>query len=291
MKRLFFITLIMMSLPLFSKAQVAPIVSAEVEKEIVKNFSAALEVEHRWQEAFKDSDRLSASFGLDYKINKYVKIGASYAFLYKKENYIKEWKSDTAALNYWQDRHRFNGYVTGSYKLGNFKISLRERFQYTMWDKKKIRRMKDEWGENIKDSNGNKINETYEEGRYKPLLRSRLQVEFDKKRSKFAPYVGVEFFTLLSPDTDYEEVDTGGNYYKDNQGNYKHVAQGAEGRGTHTKVVEKSLDKIRYTVGVEYKIAKSHKLKLYYNYNDRNNADSGDDDVSNQIGFGYKFDF
>ena len=80
--------------------------------------------------------------------------------LHKKEHYVKEWKSDTAVLNYWQNRHRFNGYVTGSYKLGNFKFSLRERFQYTMWDKTKIRRKKDEWGENIKDENGNKIKVT-----------------------------------------------------------------------------------------------------------------------------------
>lgn len=290
--RKFIIAIALMGLiPMALNAQVGPILSVEVEKEIVKDFSATIEAEYRWKDAFKDTDRISGTFGLDYKVNKYFKFGASYALLHKKEHYVKEWKSDTAVLNYWQNRHRFNGYVTGSYKLGNFKFSLRERFQYTMWDKTKMRRLKDEWGENVKDENGNKINVTYKEGRYKPMMRSRLQIEFDKKKAKFIPYVGVEFFNLLSPDTDYDEVETGGNYYKDSNGEYKHVAQGAEGKGTHTKVVEKSLDKIRYSAGVEYKIAKHSKLKLYYNYNDNRNSEPADNDVKHQIGLSYKFDF
>lgn len=291
MKRYLIIALLALVLPISLKAQIGPILGVEVEKEIVKNFSAAVEAEYRWQDAFKDTERISGSFGLDYKVNKYFKFGASYALLHKKEHYVKEWKSDTAVLNYWQNRHRFNFYVTGSYKWGSVKFSLRERFQYTMWDKKKIRRVKDQWGENVKDEYGNKINETYTEGRYKPVLRSRFMVEYDKKKAALKPYVSVEFFNLLNPQTDYDEVDTGGDYYKDNNGEYKHVAQGAEGKGTHIKVVENSLDRIRYSVGVEYKVAKNNELKFYYNYNDNKNSEPEDNDVKHQIGIAYKFSF
>lgn len=290
MKKIAIVALCALLFPILAKAQVGPILGVEVEKEIVKNFSAAIEAEYRWQDAFKDTERISGSFGLDYKINKYVKVGVSYALLHKKEHYVKEWSSDTAILNYWQNRHRFNAYVTGSYKWGDFKFSLRERFQYTMWDKKKIRRLKDEWGDNIKDENGNKINEIYKEGRYKPVLRSRLQIEYDKKKAKFTPYVSVEFFSLLSPDYDFVQVGTGGDYYEDLKGNIKPVPAGSEGKGDIAKVYEKSLDRIRYSAGVEYKVAKNHKLKLYYNYNDNRN-DEANEDVKHQVGLGYKFDF
>lgn len=290
MKRLLIVALCAV-VPVLAKAQVGPIVSVEVEKEIVKNFSAAIEAEYRWKDGFEDTDRISGTFGLDYKVNKYLKLGASYALLHKKEHYVKEWKSDTAVLDYWQNRHRFNGYVTGSYKLGNFKFSLRERFQYTMWDKTKIRRLKDEYGNNIKDEQGNKMNVQYKEGRYKPVLRSRLLVEFDKKKCKFAPYLSVEFFNLLSPDTDYDEVEQGGNYYKDDNGNYQHVAEGAEGKGDYIKTTEQSLDRIRYSAGVEYEFVKNNKLKLYYNFNDNKNSDPSEHDVKHHVGLSYKFEF
>ena len=61
MKRLVIIALCLSLVPIFAKAQVGPILSVEVEKEIVKNFSAAVEAEYRWQDAFKDTERISGS--------------------------------------------------------------------------------------------------------------------------------------------------------------------------------------------------------------------------------------
>ena len=54
-------------------------------KELSKKWSLDGEVELRTQDAFNAVDRWSASLGAQYKFNKYLKIEASYKYLY---NYL-----------------------------------------------------------------------------------------------------------------------------------------------------------------------------------------------------------
>lgn len=277
--------LLLVMIPCAVAAQVGPAVEVSAEKKIVGGLSASIGAEYRWKDGFSYTDRIAGTLSLDYKLNKYLKFGAGYSILHKRVNYVKTWESDTATLNYWQNRHRFMVNATGSYKFGSFKVSLRERFQYTMWDKRKIRRLRDENGKVERDEYGYKINEQYSEGRFKPVLRSRLQVSYDRKKWKFSPYASIEFFNLLNPKTDYEETD-GGNYDLVG-GKYTKVDPGT---GEYVKEREKSLDRISYTAGVDWAFKKHQELGLYYQYNDyRNGADT--DDVKHRIGLSYTFSF
>ena len=81
-------------------------------------------------------------------------------------------------------------------------------------------------------------------------LRSRLQVSYNIKGFPFEPFAEVEV---------YNELD-------------KAFA----------------LDKVRYTVGTEYKINKKNKLKVYYRYQDYADIDEVN---GHALGLGYAFEF
>ena len=81
-------------------------------------------------------------------------------------------------------------------------------------------------------------------------LRTRLQVSYDIKKCPFEPFAEVEI---------YNELD---NAF--------------------------AFDKVRYTVGTEYKINKENKLKVFYRYQDYADID----EVSGHVlGLGYAFEF
>jgi hypothetical protein len=111
-----------------------------IEKAINKNWDVGLELEYRAQ----NKARFSAGLSTSYKINKYLKFGINYNFLYseKLDKYKVKDKGEvgsddwTKGYNftpgYWYPRHRFSIEATGSIKLWKWlKISLRERYQLT----------------------------------------------------------------------------------------------------------------------------------------------------------------
>lgn len=111
-----------------------------LEKAITKSWDVGLDLEYRAQNKARFSTGLSTS----YKLNKYLKLGLSYNFLYseKLDKYkVKdkgevgddEWaKGYNFTPGYWYPRHRFSLEATGSIKLWKWlKISLRERYQLT----------------------------------------------------------------------------------------------------------------------------------------------------------------
>jgi hypothetical protein len=84
----------------------------------------------------------------------------------------------------------------------------------------------------------------------KHILRSRLLGEYNIRKCRFTPYASIELYNNLS-----------------------------EGFG---------FDKVRYTVGTDYKINRHNGLTLFYRYIDR----QGDDDASDHvIGLGYTIKF
>lgn len=82
------------------------------------------------------------------------------------------------------------------------------------------------------------------------MLRSRAEVAYDIRRSPFTPYASVETYNDLAGSL--------------------------------------SLDKTRFTLGTEIKLAKRHTLDVYYRFQDH-----ADDDEANGhlVGVGYKFKF
>ena len=220
-----------------------------IEKAITKNWDVGLDMEYRAQ----NKARLSVGLGTSYKVNKYLKFGLNYSFLYSEKNKYKvkeegeigsdAWTRGYNLIDEWYPRHRFSAEAIGSIKLWNWlKVSLRERYQLThrrAWSAEKLEHREnhlkhydfdDDWNE-ITWEEMNVIDRT-EIKEYPALtdqvLRSRLKLEFDKKRNPFSPFVSAEFHNSVS-------------------------------RGDHML-----LQKIRTAAGCGYKFRKHNEVSLSY---------------------------
>jgi opacity protein-like surface antigen len=175
--------------------------SVEAEKKIDKQWSVSLEGELRRRDDAKTNDRWSLGLGVDYKIAKWVKASAGYNLLYdntKRISYSDQEDVDDGDFDevgmpkkcaqYWAPRHRFNVSLTFDKKLfGDFRFSLRERWQYTWRPEHTV---SERWSYLDEAYDGKA--KTYG-GSGKNVLRSRLQVEYDRKGLSLTPYANVEF--------------------------------------------------------------------------------------------------
>lgn len=100
----------------------------------------------------------------------------------------------------------------------------------------------------LRYTNGADFDQTAEEDN-DSYFRYRAKIDYDIKNSKFVPYVSVEAYHDL---------------------------------------VQKELDKIRYTAGISYPINNSHEVGLFYRLQDYSETDK---ESLNIIGFGYSFKF
>lgn len=192
-----------------------------IEKAITKAWDVGMDLEYRAQ----NRARFSVGLGTSYKLNKHLKFGLSYSFLYSerpdkyKDKSEGEVGSDywTTGYNhtpeYWFPRHRFSAEMTGSIKLwGWLKISLRERYQLTHCRARNVEKLKhreinekkvdfdEDWNEitwyeqTVTDETVTEIKPAYTD----QVLRSRLKFEFDKKRNPFSPFISTEFHNSVS---------------------------------------------------------------------------------------------
>ena len=255
--------------------------SIGAEKKISKKWGVEMEGEFRTADALNEVSRYSIGVSTDYKINSWLKVDAGYVFMrdFSREDKSLKWEEDEynedGALDYskyeldieeayWKTRHRVNVSLTGSVKFNRFKISLRERVQYTYQMKTTINQTEYDvtkyseegwgwlYGDNLwqVDTESPKVKEDEKGGKHSFVLRSRLQVEYDIKGVPFEPYASVEMHNALN------------------------------GFG---------IKKMRYTIGVDYKINKKHSVGLYYRYQDFTGSDEGES--THILGVGYKFKF
>ena len=179
-----------MTLPLMAQSEAGMMMEVGAEKKISKKVSVELDAELRTRNDLKTIDRWSLGIGAEYKPIKNVKLAAGYLLLndnfresisYKPDGNYNNWRP-----SYWGIRHRLYASVTGSYKLTkNLQVSLRERWQYTYRPEKTVERWDFDnswWEDNVR------------EGKGKNQLRSRLQVEYDKKHALLTPYASVELY-------------------------------------------------------------------------------------------------
>jgi hypothetical protein len=193
--------------------------SADFKARIAKGLSVNAEVDYRTTDQLKATQRVAGSFGLDYKIIKPLKISSGYTYIHQH--------IDTEVTNkgniipaYWQPKHRFYFDVTGSVNWNRFNFSLRERYQMTHRKEQSVPKFDEDGVTQKKDE--------LIDGKTNNMLRSRLQVEYNIKHSRFVPYVSAEIYNSLSDSFDY--------------------------------------DKFRFTVGSEYKLNKHNSLSIYYRY-------------------------
>ncbi|MDY6249251.1 MAG: DUF2490 domain-containing protein [Prevotella sp.] len=231
--------------------------SIEVQKKIDKKWSAGFEAEFRLQDNAKELDRWTAGVGGVYKPTKWLKFEAGYKFiryytLAETKGKITKYLDDDelepknikirTSDSYWNSRHRVFFAATLHKKFGNFEVSLREQGQYnfrpeTSMSRYGMKYMLNEWDSEVVDSRKDLSEIDTVKSKSTFHLRSRLQVEYDKKGLKWKPFASVEMYN-------------GGDNF--------------------------GIDKMRYTAGVEYKINKKHSVEVYYRYQHKSSADNGE---------------
>ena len=237
-------------------------VSAGLEKELVKGLDAGFEAEYRLRDHFRATDRWGAGLSVSYRLYRNASktfslkadAGVKYMKTYTPENIVLKgtdhgFQEYNADESYALDKIRTTVSVNGAFETGRFRISLRERFQFTANDSVLISETKwrysKSFGELVPAGEEEEWKGT-DNRRY--VLRSRLLVEYDIPKCKIDPYVSVELYNDIA----------------DRFG----------------------LQKLRYQAGVEYKLHKKHGFKLYYAYQKKSD---GDEPGGHIVGVNYCF--
>ena len=234
------------SLTAVAQSEGGLIAGAEVEKKVNKQLSVSVEAELRTRNNFKTMERWSLELGTSYKFNKWLKADAGYTLLNTNFREDINYKSSGAYNNwrpsYWGIRHRMHASLTGTYKFqNNLRLSLRERWQYTYRPEKTVTR----W-----DFDNSCWEDKVRVGKDKNQLRSRLQLEYDKKKALLTPYASVELYNSWA------------------------------------------VEKIRYTIGTDINVTKSHAFNVFYRFQNMKNVEENEYDPDmHYIGVGYKFKF
>lgn len=262
--------------------------SIEGSTKLNKKLELSVEGEYRTQDMSTMTERIAGAVNLSYKDKNFLpflKADVGYTFMYmnypgetdiKYEVYEEDEYDDAGDLihsagdllldaegnlipkhmnvnaPYWTTRHRATASLTGSVKWGRFKFSLRERYQYTYRMAAECDRERYYYFSDFGEWDLENAEVTTDEKKAKSdhKLRSRLSVSYDIKKCPWEPFAEVEV---------YNELD---NAF--------------------------AFDKVRYTIGTEYKINKEHKLKVYYRYQDYADMDEASAHV---LGIGYAFEF
>ena len=205
-------------------------ISAEADYKVARGLHIYASEEFRF--GGKDiMDRSYTEIGASYKINSHLKVALAYTA-------IAVYKSETTALNdnmkmvkYWYDwRHRVSADVTGSFKAGQWRFSLRERIQGTY----KTRELNN-----------------YQQPQTAWVLRSRLKASYKFRNAPLEPYAAFEPRLVLN--------------------GAKWSAEGVTsafeeaGFSGHKDVY---FNRLRGSVGVEWKLNSRHSLDFYgiYDY-------------------------
>ncbi|MBO6169101.1 MAG: DUF2490 domain-containing protein [Bacteroidales bacterium] len=128
MKRLIsFAGALILTIPALAQGTVNPVVSdfrtrtsLEADWKLAKGLHLEGGYELRTENSFGAIDRHQAELGISYKINKWLKTGASYTFIYHN-------RGDKG----WTPRHRLSADVTLGFKSGDWRFSLKEQLRFT----------------------------------------------------------------------------------------------------------------------------------------------------------------
>lgn len=247
--------------------------SVGASKKFANGLTLGAEGEMRTRDDSKEIDRWAAGLDVSYKPFTFLKLGVGYTYIYNhvaseesvkygftsNKGYPK--KTEKSIPSFWQSRHRFNADVTGSWKLGRLTLSLRERYQFTYRSSSdsivtKTKYVYNKLGDDTYPYTDDNLREgpeketDYVKSSRRNVLRSRLQVAYNIRKCKLNPYASVEMYNSLND-------------------------------AFHT-------DKVRWTLGTEYKLTKKNTFEFYYRYL----HDTDDDDANRHVlGIGYNYKF
>lgn len=237
MKKLW-ISVLVALLPLWAAAQtdvdadaeMGGRLSFELDKRITKGLHVYAEEEVRLDENFSAFDRFQTTLGATYKPLPYLKLGLGYTL-------INSYSSSDSKFN--TPRHRLFFDITGTYRWGDWQVSLRERVQMT--------HRTDSFNEYQSPSN-------------EWMLKSRVKLTYKGFR-RLQPYGAVELRHWMNAPvinaTYNEATDTWGFYNGSTftaKGEAGWFLEGFSGL---------SLNRLRGTLGATYRIDRRSELEVY----------------------------
>jgi len=200
-------------------------ISAGVDYKVSKGFHLTATEEIRLYDF--GFNRSVTTLGVNYKVNKWFRIGADYNLIgIKTTDYDEDYDPSTITYTDW--RHRFGVNFTESFKRGQFTFSLRERFQATY---------------DTEDIN------TYQRPQTALHLRTRLKISYRPAAGSVQPYLSVEPKILLNGckwDSNSTTSSYASSEYKGNSDIY--------------------LTRLRTRLGAEWKINKKSAIDFYALY-------------------------
>ena len=183
-------------------------VEGAFEWEFVKDLSLEAAVQMRLKDDFSSVDRIQTSLGLNYEPIKYFNFGADYILINGHD-----------AQGWDRPRHRVNVNAEGKVDIGRFELSLRERVQTTF--------------------RTDSVNR-YEKMNPEIMLRSKFNVSYSIRHSRWTPYLMFELHnTLNAPKV---------------VSNFK----------TEPLSIDNYISRYRAGVGAKFKVSKKHRLDFYY---------------------------
>ncbi len=227
-------------------------IAVAAEKKLTEKVSLDIDGEVRLKDDIGAFDRFAIGVSAEYKMLRWLKGAAGVSFMLV-DNDSKVRYRDDGSLRWLREAKttpRYRAYVslTGSYSIARFKISLRERYQYTFRSAYTTSR------DRYSRSGVYRYSEDdHRSGKSYNVLRSRLQVAYDIRHCPLTPYVYAEIYNSFD-------------------------------EAFKTK-------KLRYSVGVDWRVNKHHGLTLSWMFQDVRGDDGDNDTDSHLIGVGYTFKF
>lgn len=274
---------------------------ADASYDITSRLGAELEVGTRLENGFSRITRYDAALGLDYKLTRWIKVGAGYDVIGdynfgEKEVVYKTNTDGTIRLDsdgnrvvkginvddaFWRTKHRAYFDLTGKWKLGRMVFSLRERYQLTRYAPTDVYEWKyrEEYdAEDYKDA----VNKGADAATfYGPIVGDDLEEYFyeldsektgwDEKKAKSKHYlrqrVGVEYNIRRCPVTPFASYEIANDLGDDF-----------------------SLVRQRVSAGIDWNLTadKRHALSLAYIYQHGAHEEAGSADM-HILSIGYKF--
>lgn len=232
-------------------------IGSQLEVEMVKNLNKNLRLdiseELRTRDDMTAIDRLATDIGIRWEVLPWLHLSGGYVFLVDYNKRISHYKKGDREVRkgmaeigdrknlreFWGVRNRAYASFTASKQWGRFKLSLRERWQYTY----QVERIVEKRYNYVYKKSDNAPHLYH--GKAHHVLRSRLTATFKPHGSSIKPYASVETYNSWG------------------------------------------LEKIRYTVGAEWKYNKRHSFDAFYRYRYEKNHDD-DDPCRHVIGLAWQ---
>lgn len=198
--------------------------SVSIDKKLARGLHISLEEEIRMDNNFGSFDRFHTTLGLSYKVNDYLKLGVGYAM-------INPYSSSDGAFK--SSRHRLMLDATGGLRFGDWRLSLRERFQATY--------------------RSGDMNE-YQNPRTALTLKSRLKLSYKGLR-RFEPYAYIELRNTLNAPVISASYD-GTNYLT------SALSQYGEAGWFIDSWTGMYVNRVRGSIGFEYRLSKASRIDI-----------------------------